>query len=151
MRRRRARTHWKHPGAAPLHTTAPNRVRTIDLNGQFRTRDGVYSYARTIVDHSSRYLLCCQNFPDVKVRGVHRELLRLFRDDGLPEAIRRDNGEPFTSNGIHGLNRLNAWWLQLGIVHQRITPASPQEHGAHERMHRVLKAQATKPAAARTF
>ena len=34
------------------------------------------------------------------------------------------------------------------IVHQRITPASPQENGAHERMHRVLKAQATKSAAA---
>jgi len=32
-------------------------------------------------------------------------------------------------------------------VHQRITPASPQENGAHERMHRVLKAKVTKPAA----
>ncbi len=79
---------------------------------------------------------------------MHRELHRLFRDYGLPDAIRRDNGAPFASNGIHGLNHLNAWWLQLGIVHQRMTPASPQENGAHERMHRVLKARATKPAAA---
>jgi putative transposase len=57
-------------------------------------------------------------------------------------------GARFASTGIHGLNRLNAWWLQLGIAHQRITPASPQENGAHERMHRVLKAHATRPAAA---
>jgi len=80
--------------------------------------------------------------------GVHQQLRRRFRAHGLPEAIRSDHGASFASNGIHGLNRLNAWCLQLGIVHQRITPASPQENGAHERMHRVLKAQATKPAAA---
>ena len=148
VRRRRSRTHWKHPGAAPLQTTAPNQVWTIDFKGQFRTRDGIYCYPLTIVDHYSRYVLCCQSFPDVKAEGVHRELRRLFRHHGLPDAIRSDNGSPFASNGIHGLNRLNAWWLQLGIAHQRITPASPQENGAHERMHRVLKAQATKPAAA---
>ena len=148
VRRRRSRMHWKHPGAAPLQTTAPNQVWTIDFKGQFRTRDGVYSYPLTIVDHFSRYVLCCQSFPDVKAQGVHRELRRLFRTHGLPDAIRSDNGAPFASNGIHGLNRLNAWWLQLGIVHQRITPASPQENGAHERMHRVLKAKVTKPAAA---
>jgi putative transposase len=123
-------------------------VWTIDFKGQFRTRNGVYCYPLTIVDHFSRYVLCCQCFPDVKAAGVHRQLRRLFRAHGLPDAIRSDNGAPFASTGIHGLNRLNAWWLQLGIVHQRITPASPQENGAHERMHRVLNAQATKPAAA---
>ena len=148
VRRRRSRTHWKHPGAAPLQTTAPNQVWTIDFKGQFRMRDGIYSYPLTIVDRCSRYIVCCQSFPDVKAAGVHRELRRLFRAHGLPDAIRSDNGAPFASNGIHGLNRLNAWWLQLRIAHQRITPASPQENGAHERMHRELKAHVTKPAAA---
>lgn len=93
-------------------------------------------------------MLCCQSLADVKSQGVHQELRRLFRTHGLPDAFRSDNGAPFASKGIHGLNRLNAWWLQLGIVHQRITPASPQENGAHERMHRGLKAKVTKPAAA---
>ena len=122
---------------------------TIDFKGQFRPRDGVYCYPLTSVDHYSRYVLCCQSFPDVKADGVQRQLRRLFHAHGLPEAIRSDNGAPFASNGIHGLNGLNAWWLQLGIVHQRITPASPQENGAHERMHRELKARVTKPAAAK--
>ena len=148
VRRRRLRTHWKHPDAAPRQTTAPNQVWTIDVKGQFRMRDGIYCYPLTIVDHFSRYVLCCQHFPDVKAVGVHRELRRRFRAYGLPDAIRSDNGTPFASNGIHGLNRLNAWWLQLGMAHQRITPASPQENGAHERMHRELKAKVTKPAAA---
>ena len=36
----------------------------------------------------------------------------------------------------------------LGITHQRITPGSPQENGAHERLHKTLKARATRPPAA---
>jgi len=73
---------------------------------------------------------------------------RLFREYGLPGAIRTDNGVPFATTGIHGLSQLNVWWMRLGIQHQRIRPASPQENGAHERMHRTLKREATRPAAA---
>ena len=65
----------------------------------------------------------------------------------MPDAIRTDNGAPFASTGIHGLSPLNVWWMQLGIVHQRIRPASPQENGTHERMHRELKRETTRPAA----
>ena len=35
--------------------------------------------------------------------------------------------------------------MRLGIIHQRIHPGSPQENGAHERMHRTLKRRAIKP------
>ena len=70
---------------------------------------------------------------------------RAFREYGLPRAIRTDNGVPFATAAIHGLSFLNVYWMQLGIVHQRIHPASPQENGAHERMHRTLKRQAIKP------
>jgi transposase InsO family protein len=34
--------------------------------------------------------------------------------------------------------------MQLGIVHQRITPGRPRENGAHERMHRELKRETTR-------
>jgi transposase InsO family protein len=142
---RRRRRQWKHPGAAPFNTTAPNQIWTIDFKGQFKTRNGLYCYPLTIVDHFSRYLLCCQALPDVAGAGVKPQLRRLFRTCGLPDAIRSDNGAPFASTGIHGLNRLNVWWLQLGITHQRITPGSPQQNGAHERLHKTLKARATKP------
>jgi len=145
---RRRRRRWKHPGAAPFNTTAPNQVWTVDFKGQFLMRNGVYCYPLTIVDHFSRYLLCCHGLLDVRTEGVQPQFLRLFREHGLPGAIRSDNGAPFASTGIHGLNRLNVWWLQLGITHQRITPGSPQQNGAHERMHKTLKAKATKPPAA---
>ena len=70
---------------------------------------------------------------------------RLFRDHGLPRAIRTDNGVPFATTGIHGLSQLNVWWLRLGIQHQRIWPAQPQQNGAHERMHKTLKGEAIRP------
>ncbi len=38
--------------------------------------------------------------------------------------------------------------MKLGIVHQRIKPASPQENGQHERMHKDLKREAARPPAA---
>jgi transposase InsO family protein len=147
VKQKRRRKHWKHPGAAPLRTTTANQVWTTDFKGQFRTRDGVYCYPLTIVDHFSRYLLRCQGLPSVRTELAKPVFSRLFREVGLPEAIRSDNGSPFASTGIHGLCELNVWWMQLGIVHQRITPASPQENGAHERMHRTLKASTTRPPA----
>lgn len=145
---RRRRTRWQHPGAAPLRTDAPNQVWTIDFKGQFRTRDGLYCYPLTVMDHFSRYLLCCRALHDVKTAGARATLERLFRECGLPDAIRSDNGVPFASTGIHGLCELNVWWMKLAIVHQRITPASPQENGAHERMHRTMKDKTTHPPAA---
>ncbi len=123
---RRRRTHWKPPGAIPLHTTAPHHVWTIDFKGQFRTRDGVYCYPLTIVDHFSRYILCCQSFPDVKADGVHQQLRRLFRAHSLPEAIRSDNGAPFASNGIHGLNRCTRGGYNSGSCNIALRPPVPK-------------------------
>ena len=145
---RRRRNRWKHPGAGVSTTFAPNQIWTVDFKGQFLMRNGIYCYPLTVADHYSRYLLSCHGLLDVRTEGVKPQFLRLFREYGLPDAIRSDNGAPFASTGIHGLTHLNVWWLQLGISHQRITPGSPQENGVHERMHRTLKARVTKPPAA---
>jgi hypothetical protein len=83
----------------------------------------------------------------VRTEGAKPAFRRLFQEIGLPEAIRTDNGAPFASTGIHGLCEMNVWWMQLGIVHQRIPPSSPQENGTHERMHRELKRETARPAA----
>jgi transposase InsO family protein len=143
---RRRRTRWQHPGVVPLVTDEPNQVWTADFKGHFRTGDGVYCYPLTIADHHSRYLLRCHALTSVRSQGAKPVFERLFREVGMPEAIRTDNGTPFASTGIHGLCALNTWWMKLGIVQQRIHPASPQENGVHERMHRTLKAETTRPA-----
>lgn len=74
VRRRRTHQRWKHPGAAALHTTAPNQVWTIDFKGQFKTRNGVYCYPLTVIDHFSRYQLCCQGLLDGRGAGVKPHL-----------------------------------------------------------------------------
>ena len=74
---------------------------------------------------------------------------RAFQECGLPRAIRTDNGVPFASpTALYRLSKLAVWWLRLGIQLERIQPGHPQQNGRHERMHRTLKAEATKPAAA---
>nr|WP_271615230.1 integrase core domain-containing protein [Bradyrhizobium sp. CCBAU 51627] len=71
---------------------------------------------------------------------------RLFRERGLPLAIRSDNGVPFASpNALFNLSKLSVWWLRLGIAIERIKPGHPQQNGRHERMHLTLKKEATRP------
>jgi transposase InsO family protein len=145
VKKRRRRRAWSHPGAPGLETTAPNDLWTADFKGHFRTQDGVYCYPLTIADQHTRYLLRCQALGSVRTVEAKPVFRRLFGEVGLPRAIRSDNGAPFASTGIHGLCELNVWWMRLGIAHQRIRPASPQENGAHERMHRTLKQETTRP------
>lgn len=145
--KRRAR-RWRHPGPPTSVAHAPNDLWTADFKGQFRTRDGQYCYPLTIADQYSRYLLRCQALTSTKTLETRPVVERLFREVGLPRAIRTDNGVPFASTGIHGLCSLNVWWMQLGIAHQRIQPSHPEQNGVHERMHRTLKAQTTRPPAA---
>ncbi len=148
LHKRRRRRRWKHPGAVPLETDHPNQVWPVDFKGQFKTLDAKYCYPLTVTDHFSRMLLLCKGLLSIRTEGAQPAFRRLFREVGLPEAIRSDNGVPFASTGIHGLCELNVWWMKLGIVHQRIRPSSPQENGQHERMHWDLKRETTRPPAA---
>jgi transposase InsO family protein len=145
VKKRRRRRRHAHPGVVPPTTTAPNDLWTADFKGHFRTRDSLYCYPLTVADQHTRYLLACHGLRSVRGVGVRPVFDRLFREYGLPRAIRTDNGAPFASTGLHGLSRLNVWWLRLGIQHQRIWPARPDQNGAHERMHRTLKQEATRP------
>lgn len=148
VRRRPRRRRWVHPGAGPLQTTRPNQVWPIDFKGQFKTGDGQYCYPLTVTDHFSRSLLACRGLTSVTTAETRRVLEGVFREAGLPEAIRTDNGMPFVLPGRLRLSALSVWWMQLGIVHQRIAPGQPQQNGTHERMHRELKRETTRPAAA---
>lgn len=72
---------------------------------------------------------------------------RLFKEFGLPKRIRTDNGVPFATNTLARLSRLSAWWVRLGVLPELIEPGKPQQNGRHERMHRTLKAETTRPPA----
>jgi transposase InsO family protein len=145
VKKRRRRRPPHHPGVVPPVTTAPNDLWATDFKGQFRTGDRLYCYPLTVTDQHTRFLLACHGLLSTRGSGVRPIFDRLFREYGLPRAMRTDNGVPFASTSLHGLTPLNVWWLRLGIQHQRILPAHPQQNGAHERMHKTLKQSAIRP------
>jgi transposase InsO family protein len=137
------------PAGAPLGgCTAANRVWCADFKGWFRTGDGARCDPLTISDGYSRYLLRCQAIRQTGAEAVKRVFEATFRQYGLPEAIRTDNGCPFASVGAAGLSQLSVWWVRLGIDLQRIEPGKPQQNGRHERMHLTLKQETALPPAA---
>jgi transposase InsO family protein len=143
-RRRRARLAGAWQGER-TPADRPNRVWTTDFKGQFRLGEGRLCYPLTIVDGYSRYLLACRALPGTGTAGVQATFERVFQAYGLPEVLRSDNGVPFSGPALGGLSKLAVWWLRLGIRLERTRPAHPQDNGAHERLHRTLKAEATRP------
>ncbi len=128
---------------------APNDLWSTDYKGEFLLGNKRYCYPLTVTDHASRYLLLCEAMESNAERPAFTAFERLFRERGLPAAIRSDNGVPFASpNGLFNLSKLSVWWLRLGIRIERIRPGHPQQNGRHERMHLTLKQQATRPAGA---
>jgi transposase InsO family protein len=126
---------------------APNRVWCADFKGWFRTADGERIDPLTITDACSRYLLRCQRVEKTDSERVRAIFESAFRENGLPWAIRTDNGAPFASRAIAGLSRLAVWWMKLGIVPERIAAGHPEQNGRHERMHRTLKQETASPPA----
>ena len=125
----------------------PNEEWCADYKGEFRMGNGVYCYPLTITDGLSRYLLEVRALEGTGFDGARRWFERTFREYGLPEAIRTDNGSPFASTGLARLSKLAVWWIRLGIRPVRTRPSHPQDNGRHERMHRTLKAETTRPPA----
>jgi putative transposase len=136
-----------HPGKSQREALAPNDIWCADFKGQFKLGNGQYCYPLTVTDQHSRLLFACQGLPSTATEGSKPVFARLFREYGLPKFIRTDNGVPFATNSLARLSTLSAWWIQLGILPDLIEPGKPQQNGRHERMHRTLKAETTRPAA----
>ena len=136
-----------HPGRPTAPMDAPNAVWTADFKGQFKTGDGRYCYPLTIIDGYSRALLACEGLLGVTHAATQPVFRELFRTHGLPARIRTDNGVPFATSALGRLSQLSVWWIKLGITPELIEPAHPQQNGRHERLHKTLKAEATKPPA----
>src|SRR5208282_5504744 len=144
---RKKRLHTA-PYTEPLaHAQKANRVWCADFKGWFRTVDGERIDPLTISDAYSRYLLRCQAVEKTNTERVQAIFEAAFREYGMPEAIRTDNGPPFASHAVRGLSRLAVWWIKLGITPERIAAGHPEQNGRHERMHRTLKQEAAQPPA----
>jgi transposase InsO family protein len=144
-RKRRSRSSVLPYGAKLRQSTAANELWCIDFKGQFRLGNGRLCYPLTVTDHHSRFLLGCEALDSTQGGPAKQALKQVFREYGIPQAIRSDNGPPFASNSIAGLSALSVWWLKLGITPERIEPGHPEQNGRHERMHLTLKQETTRP------
>lgn len=100
-----------------------------------------------MADGFSRFLLGCQALSSTAGADAKPIFTRLFQEYGLPARMRTDNGVPFATTTLGRLSKLSAWWVRLGILPEFIEPGKPAQNGRHERMHRTLKAETTRPAA----
>jgi putative transposase len=119
---------------------APNEVWTVDFKGWWYGADGTRKEPLTVRDEFSRYMLELRTMKDARTETVRKCFEGVFERNGLPQAIRTDNGAPFASHlGVLGLSRLSAWWVALGIDLERGRPGCPQDNGGHERLHLDLE------------
>jgi transposase InsO family protein len=119
----------------------PNELWTVDFKGWWKTRDGERCEPLTLRDGYSRYILDIRALQSTSNKAVRPVFESVFEHYGLPEMIRSDNGSPFASvMAPLGLSQLSAWWVSLGIRLDRIDPGRPDQNGAHERIHRDIRA-----------
>ena len=149
VKHRRRRRHTAAATDPLSRPHAPNALWCADYKGEFMLGNRRYCYPLTITDFASRYLLTCEALSTTQEKFALTVFERTFKEFGLPQAIRTDNGVPFASaHALYRLSTLSVWWLRLGIHIERIEPGHPQQNGRHERLHLTLKKEATKPAAA---
>ena len=108
----------------------PNDLWCVDYKGEFQLSDKRDCYPVTITDYASRFLLLCAALESTREERALRSFERLFRERGLPAALRSDNGVPFASpHGSFQLARLSVWWLRPGIGMERIRPGQSATEG----------------------
>jgi putative transposase len=148
VRRRRHPGVYRALNEGLTEPTQPNEVWTVDFKGWFLLGNGQRCDPLTVCDRYSHYVLACRAQPDQQFKRTLHTFRGLMRQVGLPEVIRVDHGSPFASVGLGRLSSLSIWWIEQGIEVEFTRPASPQDNGSHERMHRDLKAEATQPPSA---
>jgi transposase InsO family protein len=108
---RRKRRRYKAEGTELQGAVQPNGLWCADYKGEFMLGNRQYCYPLTITDYHSRYLLACEGLQSTKEPFAFTVFERVFKEFGLPNGIRTDNGLPFSSpNALFGLSRLSVWW-----------------------------------------
>lgn len=115
----------------------PNDLWQMDFKGHFAMMDGNRCHPLTMKDDHSRNLLCLDAYDNERWDSVKGSLDRVFRENGLPNAILCDNGSPWgDSHGGYTLFEL--WMMQIDVLPIHGRPLHPQTQGKEERFHRTL-------------
>jgi putative transposase len=134
------------PATSPLGDLINcNDTWAVDLKGWFITGDGHKCEPLTITDSVSRYLIRCTHLNQHTIDYVWPVFEEAFREYGLPNRMRSDNGPPFGSIGIGRLTGLSVKLIKAGVMPEWIRPGHPEDNGRHERFHLTLKQEVANP------
>jgi transposase InsO family protein len=146
VRHRQKRRKSVFANARRLEAAESGQMMTVDHKGQFRMGNGKYCFPLTITDPVSRFIYAVDAKQSTSSREARQTFEAVFEEHGVPKLIGSDNGTPFScSQALAGLSSMAVWWIKLGITPVRIHPGCPWENGIHERMHKTLKAETTRP------
>lgn len=127
----------------------PNLVWSADYKGRFPMGNREYCNPLTIADSMSRFLFAIEALARPDTEHSRPVFERVFREYGLPLQLHTDNGAPFGNPvSLRRMTMFSVWLMDVGITPVYSDPGHPQQNGRHERMHRDLKAEATRPPAA---
>lgn len=121
-----------------------NEMWQTDFKGHFAMKDGNRCHPLTVLDDYSRYSLCVDAKENEKGLGVMQSFERLFLENGLPDCLLCDNGNPWGNSQTSGYTKFEVWLLEYGIlpIHGRMN--HPQTQGKEERFHRTLDVELLK-------
>lgn len=121
-----------------------NEMWQADFKGHFAMKDGNRCHPLTVLDDSSRFSLCVDAKENERRFGVMESFERLFDENGLPDAILCDHGNPWGNSQTTGYTMFEVWLMEYGIlpIHGRIM--HPQTQGKEERFHRTMDVELLK-------
>jgi len=143
-RRLRGRVPATHPMG---ELNGSNDTWMADFKGWFLTADKTKCEPLTITDGFSRFLIKCIHLDRKSTEYVWPIFAEAFKDYGLPNRIRTDNGPPFGCVGAGRLTELSVKFIKSGVLPEWINPGHPEENGRHERFHLTLKQSVALPPA----
>lgn len=126
------------PAKIRFERSQPNELWQMDFKGSFMTQVE-RCHPLTVLDDHSRFSIGLRACPDEKNETVQCQLIKLFKEFGLPQQINVDNGSPWGDTGLEHMTRLEVWLMKLGVRLSHSAPFHPQTNGKDERFHRTLK------------
>jgi putative transposase len=130
--RRRRRKRLLRAGFVRPEVTAANQEWALDFVHD-AAESGRKFRVLSVIDVYTRECLALEVETSFASRRVTRELERIIRERGVPEAIRCDNGPEFTSRHIL------AWALERKIELVHIEPGRPVQNAFVESFHGKLR------------
>ena len=107
-------------------------------------KDGKRCHALSVLDDYSRFSLCVDAKENEQRHGVVQSFERLFDENGLPDSLLCDNGNPWGNSQTTGYTKYEVWLMEYDVlpIHGRIM--HPQTQGKEERFHRTMDVELLK-------